>query len=433
MNVEKDQRAEIRKMLDKIAKQSKPDQSCLKEIAHFVEKINTIIKKNNVKASCMTGGSVAKGTFLKGDFDVDLFVRFDYAQYKDEDLSKILGNVLKPLHPELLHGSRDYFQIKNNLVYEVIPVLKIDDWRMAKNVTDMSPLHVDYVRKHLKKNPKLADEIRLAKLFCKSAGVYGAESYIQGFSGHVLDLLIIQYGSFLKLLDAVSQEWGKKVVIDIENHLKDPQKELNRAKTQSPIILVDPLQPERNAAAALSKEKYELFKRKAWEFLAQPSLMFFVKEELTRESILRQFRELQKTKDICLALISLIPLDKKPDVAGAKLMKAAEYVKKNILAHEFMIVQEGWSYRENTSLIYIVTEHVQLSPFVLRNGPPLRKKGNVVAFRKKHHSQELLESHGRICALEKRKYLDVKTLVLALIKDSYFKEKVKSVAATEFL
>ena len=200
----------MEELLERVKKDIKPDTKVLKQVDDTVKKINLLLKKKNINAECVKGGSVAKGTFLRGDFDVDLFVRFDYA-YKDQDISKILKYALRPLKPETVHGSRDYFHVKNNLLFEIVPVLMITDYKKAVNVTDMSPLHVDYVLKHINKNPELADEIRLAKQFCKANKVYGAESYINGFSGHVLDILIIYYSSFEKLLMQASV-WGNKVI-----------------------------------------------------------------------------------------------------------------------------------------------------------------------------------------------------------------------------
>ncbi|MBW2990368.1 nucleotidyltransferase domain-containing protein [Candidatus Woesearchaeota archaeon] len=286
-------------LLKKVVKKLKPAKQEFIQVDEVIKKINSLLEKNKIKARCVAGGSYAKGTILRNDFDIDLFVRFDYS-YKDKDtskaeplsakdkslsISKLLGKAIAPLKPELVHGSRDYYQLrKKNLLFEIVPVLKIDNYKQAVNVTDMSPLHVDYVKKHLVKKPLLGDEIRLAKQFCKAIKVYGAESYIRGFSGHVLDLLIIYYGSFEKLLMQASV-WGSKAVLDPGSHLKDPVKQLNKSKTQSPLIIVDPVQPDRNAAAAVSKEKFEVFKQKAREFLDKPGAKFFEIKKLKIKDI----------------------------------------------------------------------------------------------------------------------------------------------------
>ena len=207
--------------------QIKPEKQVFKEADDTIAEINSLLQKNNIKAECMAGGSYAKGTILKNDFDIDLFVRFDY-DYKSkeaEDISRLLGKALI-FAKAIVHGSRDYYPAQmqageKELLFEIIPVLKIDNYKEAVNVTDMSPLHVGYSRGYFEKKPGMADQVRLAKQFCKSAGIYGAESYIRGFSGHVLDMLIIFYGSFEQLLMQASL-WGSRVIIDKENHLQKP-------------------------------------------------------------------------------------------------------------------------------------------------------------------------------------------------------------------
>ncbi|MBW3000816.1 nucleotidyltransferase domain-containing protein, partial [Candidatus Woesearchaeota archaeon] len=337
----------VKIICEKIIKKIRPEKQEFIEVDNIIKKINTILKKNRIKAEGVAGGSYAKGTILKNDFDIDLFVRFALS-YKKNDISKMLGQVLKPLKVELVHGSRDYYQLrKNNLLFEIVPVLKINNYKQVFNVTDMSPLHVDYVKKHLVKKPLLGDEIRLAKQFCKAARVYGAESYIQGFSGHVLDLLIIYYGGFENLLMQASV-WGSRVIIDPENHLRDPLSELNKSKIQSPLIIVDPVQPDRNAAAAVSKEKFEVFKEKAKQLLNKPSEKFF---EIKKLSI----NELKdKAKNNWLIIAKAKPLKGKDDIVGTKIMKCFEHIEKHLKKNDFTVLEAGWEFDIKESIIYYI-------------------------------------------------------------------------------
>ena len=230
---------------EKIKKDIKPNERLARATANiFLGKVNSLVQKNKINAAAVIGGSLAKGTFLKGDHDVDIFVKFP-KEYDSGRLSDILEKVLKPLKPERVHGSRDYFiKIDKKMKYEIVPVYDIKSASEIVNITDASPLHFKWLKEQARKNPKLNDEIRLAKAFCKSAGVYGAESYIRGFSGHVLDILIVNYCSFTGLIKNASR-WKKPQVIDICNIYKgDALQKLNKAKVESPLILIDPIQKE---------------------------------------------------------------------------------------------------------------------------------------------------------------------------------------------
>lgn len=407
----------MKSILSKAIKRIHPEEQELKEADAVIKKINELLKENRIDAVCTAGGSYAKGTVLKDDFDIDLFVRFEYDTYKSKNLSELLRKAIKSMSPELVHGSRDYFQMqKKGIVFEIIPVLMISDYKKALNVTDMSPLHVNYVRK--KTDDRMRDDIRLAKQFCKSIKVYGAESYIKGFSGHILDLMIIYYGSFEQLLKQASV-WGEKVIIDIEGHLKDPVNELNKAKISSPIILVDPVQPVRNAAAALSKEKFELFKEKAREFLKSPSDDFFRIEKLDEKKIAYDRKKEE------LFVVKAIPFDGKKDVVGAKVMKAFEHIVKSIKKHGFTLTGQGWEFNNDKSIMYFTVKKEELPEKEIIMGPPIKVKRNAGMFKARH--KKVFEDKGRLFAEEKREFRKAGQLIGYLLEDKYIKERIKKI------
>lgn len=399
------------KFLKEITKQIKPDEKVMIKVDEFLKKINLELKKIN--AIAIAGGSVAKGTFLKDDYDIDIFVRFDYDEYLGKDISKILENILKPFKPIKVHGSRDYFQIKNKLKFEIVPVLNVSKPEKAVNVTDMSPLHINWVKKY----PKFKDDIRLAKQFCKANNVYGAESYIKGFSGHVLDVLIIHYKGFINLLKA-SKKWKKHTVLDFYNkHKGDALKNLNHSKI-SDLIVIDPILPERNAAAALSEEKINLFKKAAKMFLQKPSKEFFIKKEITIEDLKK------KTRKNKLILIESTPLKGKEDVIGSKLLKAFTYIKKQIVLNEFSLIDSGWKWNKK-SLFYFIAKDEILSKEVKRTGPPLKSKKNVERFKKKH--KKTFVKKRRIYANVKREYRKADDLIKNLVTDNFVKKRIKNI------
>ncbi|MBI5073404.1 nucleotidyltransferase domain-containing protein, partial [Candidatus Woesearchaeota archaeon] len=267
-------------ILKKYKVTQKEHSEILERIDSFLHEIRAALQKDKVEAYVMLGGSAAKGTFLKHDFDCDIFVRFVYDQYKEKDISNLLENALKQIQKldyERVHGSRDYFQGKwKNLHWECIPVLYIQNKDMARNITDVSPLHVEWLNEHL--SEKLRDEILLTKLFFKAQKVYGAESYMNGFSGHVVDLLTVYYGSFRELLVNI-ENWSEKQLINMTSHPVNLS-QLNPDKIQSAIIVIDPIQPERNAAAAVSFEQFYQIKNQAALFLEDPSEEFFKRKAI---------------------------------------------------------------------------------------------------------------------------------------------------------
>lgn len=343
----------------------------------------------------VTGGSMAKGTWLRDNHDIDFFVVCKNPQLDEKQLS----------FATKVKGSRDYFQYSiDGFDIEVVPVKKIKSHKELENVTDASPLHVKYTSKKLSERQK--DDVRLAKQFCKAKRVYGAESFIKGFSGHVLELLIIYYGSFRSLLKAAS-DWEEPVIIDIEE--QNTYSSINKSKLRSPLVIIDPVQPSRNAAAALSKKSFDIFKKAAQHFLKKPSASAFRK---------KSFRI---PKDaVC---IEFIALEGKRDTSGTKCLKAFEFVLSNV--EEFGIVQSDFEYDHNVkkAKAYFVPEKKSIAKEYVHEGPPAKHKG-ATHFKKKH--AVCFEKDGRLFTKKEREFTSVSKKIKFLLEQENVKRRVES-------
>ena len=410
----------IKLILDEVLEEIQPNENYEKEI---FEKLNYIIEKinqnqKNIKA--ILGGSGAKGTWLKS-FDADIFVLFNYNKFMDKSdkLSDVLEKILKKKFKNItrIHGSRDYFQLRQGkFTFEIVPILKIKKSEQAKNITDVSPLHSKWVLKH--KN--LINEIKLTKQFCQAQNTYGAESYIRGFSGYVCEILAIYYNSFLNLIRNAAK-WNDKVVIDVNKYYKgkDVFKIVNTSKLTSPLIVIDPVQKGRNAAAALSIEKFEAFKKASREFLKNPSKKFFIKNNL-EELFLKQ------RKNKRLIIIKVKPLGGKIDVIGAKLLKVFEFCKHQLIENGFEILKNGWEWdKSNHAVFYFLFDKKPLQKLKEIEGPPLKLKTHVDHFKKTH--KRAFRKSGKIFALEQRKFLFPDDLLKNLAKNDFVKERSKSI------
>jgi tRNA nucleotidyltransferase (CCA-adding enzyme) len=358
-------------------------------------------KKNDVDVDIVSGGSTAKGTFLKGNHDIDIFVRFKLTNTNiSNSLELFLDDFSKQedVTVERIHGSRDYFNfIYNNFHFEIIPVKYITSSQEAENVTDMSPLHSLWVQKHL--TASLRKDILLAKQFCKSQGVYGAESYINGISGHVLDILLIYYGSFDAFIDAVSR-WEEPVIIDPENKHTDVFISMNEAKLKSPLVVVDPIDPMRNASAALSVEKFNQLIFCANEFLAQASQDFFVIKPFSLSDISSS----KKSNELFVA-VQITPLEGNRDIVGTKILKLFEYVQRELQDYGFILYRCGWNF-DYPSHLYFFLDEKPLEKTYIRKGPPIHSSEGVNKFKEKHGSA-VFEKDDFLYVTLQREFVDV--------------------------
>jgi tRNA nucleotidyltransferase (CCA-adding enzyme) len=277
-----------------------------------------------------------------------------------------------------------------------------------------------YVNKHIK---KLNNEIRLAKLFCKANDVYGAESYINGFSGYILEILIIKYGGFLQMLKAISK-WKPKQVVDIENYFKGKNvlKKLNSSKTHGPLIVIDPVQKDRNAAAALNIEKFSKMIFLAKLFLESPDKEFFEKKKFDVKDIKAEAKDGYEA-----TILKIKPLKGKRDVVGTKILRVMNLIKKQIELNEFKIFDNGFDWEEGKdATVWFLTYPNKLPKYKKHQGPKVySNEKNIFDFIDKH--EEIMLDEFTICAKVKRKHIDVKSLVKAIIKEDFIKDKVRKI------
>ena len=371
----------LNKKLSEIKPSLKEEEIITGFVSAFMPRLNKSLAKFNAKA--VLGGSFSKGTTIKKDkYDVDIFVVFPKSA---KDISHLLEKALKSLKIKAvrLPGSRDYFSIKVREYWaefsmEIVPVVKIKKAEEALNVTDVSVLHVSYVKKKIAQSKKLSDEIRLAKAFCYAQGCYGAESHIRGFSGYCLEVLTAYYGSFINLAKATSK-WGDRVVIDPEKHYKNKDEvllEINEAKLISPIVLVDPVQKNRNVAAALDSAKFELFKKNCKAFVSSPAERFFERKRIDEEKIIINATK----KRYELFKVTAVSDKVKEDISGAKLLKLHNLLKISLEKGGYSVNAE-WDFKGNKSSSYLT---LTKSPTkLIRKGPQVKMEQHAKAFRKK--------------------------------------------------
>jgi tRNA nucleotidyltransferase (CCA-adding enzyme) len=412
----------IGSILEEVLEKINPSEKELEEINSSIEKFLKVfeqrLKTNKIKAEVFLGGSFAKGTVMKKDcYDLDVYVRFE-EELSDKEMSELVKKSLKGSKKvSIVHGSRDYFRIKlkDDLFIEVVPVKKISKPDKAENITDLSYSHVKYIKKKVK-NKKVLDEIKIAKAFCYANKCYGAESYINGFSGYALELLVAHYKSFEKFLKEMTkaiktnkgpknlwskeyegkwEELKKKIIIDIEKDYKKKENilmDLNSSKLGSPVILIDPTFKQRNALAALSEETFSRFKQAAEKFLKNPSIKSFELEKTDLEKVKSQALKAKRE----FVLIEAQTSKAEGDVAGTKLLKFYNHFCGET-EKIFEVKKKGFNYNGKKAARYYFV--VKPKKEILFAGPFVKDKDNLKAFERVHKNYTIKK--GRVYAKEK--------------------------------
>jgi len=267
------------KQVLKTVKPSKKEVIALEKVSSCItKKLKGIAKKLNVNSEIVIGGSASRGTWMSGNHDLDFFMRFKSEDEIRKHYRKIVTNCFKGYKLRLVHGTRDYYKFDyDGFDVEIVPSVKYGSPEKAGNSADISYFHINYLKKKFDNNPKLRNEVLLLKQCLKANDVYGAESARRGFSGYVSELLIIFCRSFKKLAE-IFESAKPKIVIDIEKHYRNGEEvldKLDKSKTAGPLIIVDPLLPDRNASAGVSYEAFSEFMFRLRYFLMEPMIKLF--------------------------------------------------------------------------------------------------------------------------------------------------------------
>lgn len=386
-------------------------QKVLKEVLRFVrpkleekKKLNAIAKKaltiagkeaKKFQAKAILAGSITRDTWLPGKMEFDIFILFpsNLTEKRLEDFGLELGkeviNRLKGSY-KIEYAQHPYVSGEvAGVKIDIVPCFDVKDPEKMKSAVDRTPFHVKYIEKHLSR--ALSDEVRLLKQFCNANKIYGADAKTQGFSGYVCELLIIKHGNFVNVLeDAVS--WKPGHIIDIEGHYlnKDISKLRKTFKNQV-LIIIDPTDKNRNAAAAISAESFFKFKKIAKEFLKNISgELFFEKEfkPITENELI----QLQMKRRTELLMVKFVPPTVVPDILWPQLRRFADRLQ-NILEevkYEFRVLRKDvYTNEKDLAVVLLEMEVSKLPAIQKRVGPNVTDFDDSQRFVDKYKAQAL--------------------------------------------
>ena len=189
------------------------------------------------------GGSFAKGTWLAGGADIDVFVVFDTSvgEKELESASRKIGfSSLAAHRPYVRYASHPYVEaVVRGTKVNVVPCYDVESGKW-KSAVDRSRFHTAFMKKSLSTSQR--GDVRVLKRLLKSNGLYGAELAREAFSGYVCEVLVHSYGTLAGAVRALaSAERG--LVIGRSS-----------IEPTTSIAIMDPVDDRRNLAAAVSEQ-----------------------------------------------------------------------------------------------------------------------------------------------------------------------------------
>ena len=387
-------------MLERI-KPGPSERKRLQEVSvALITRIESMAEGCGLELKAMLVGSAARGTWLAGDHDLDVFLGVGV----EDDLEKALelARRISPDHREK-YAEHPYVQARiDGFEVDLVPCYLVDDASHLRSAVDRTPFHNRYVKQRI---AGLEDEVLLLKQFMKGSGVYGSELRVGGFSGYLAELLVLCYGSFAAVIEAASL-WKPGLKLDLEGR--------GRVEQADPLVVVDPVDPGRNVAAALTLNRMLQFALAARTFMARPDIEFFFANPPAPLSD-REIEALMEERGTLPLLIEFAAPDVVEDVLYPQLRKAESSVNALLERKGFSILRSDVISYSNRAALLLEMEVWRLSRACRREGPPVWQADHISRFLAAHPKtlSGPYVKDGRLVVEEERRYAQAADLLAA--------------------
>ena len=390
------------------------------------------LASRNLRATVEVIGSAARDTWISGDQDgnqdIDIFIGFDTSTSR-EDLERYGLEIGKEIGIEgYTIGFAEHPYVKarcGGFAIDVVPHYRIKNTHQILSAVDRTPFHQQFVAEHLDARH---DEVRLLKQFLKGAGIYGAELRTKGFSGYLCELLVIKFGSFVNVLESI-QDWKVGTCISLTSaHARN--------SFASPLVVIDPVDTNRNVAAAVSLDSFSIFLDSARSFLESPCIECFFPQPIPPLDV-SAFRAIVKKRKTTVFGVKFDLPDLVDDIAYPQLERAHKGMLIALQRHGFSALRGDIYYDQGEAVLLFEMLVSQLPAVKRHEGPPVDSKRHANQFKKKYVNNPVVLSgpyigDGRYVVELRRKYLTLPEYVEAEFKNVRSSKAILSAMEKEF-
>jgi tRNA nucleotidyltransferase (CCA-adding enzyme) len=366
---------------DAVLDEIRPTAAEREEICALGKRLLAAIAESG-KAEGMIVGSIARHTWVRGDRDLDVFMLFDPSLSREaletEGLSlarSIAASFTSSYHEK--YAEHPYINASiDGVDVDLVPCYNVDSAEKIQSAVDRTPFHTRYITDKIN---GLIDDVLLLKRFAKAGGIYGSDQMTEGFSGYLCELLVLYFGGFTGLLKAAS-EWRPGIVIDPEYHAK---KEFDE-----PLIVIDPVDPRRNVAAAVSPDRMAEFVELARGYLASPSPDFFTlpsSRAITRDEL----GTLVTERGTFLYAITFPTPPYIEEIVVPQLKRSTTAICEDLERNGFPVHHAHYTMEPEQCMFLFELLVAELPRIRTHIGPPLWNRVNADKFREKHIASAL--------------------------------------------
>lgn len=414
--------AQLQTILDQVARRIVPGKQERDQMTKLANKLTTqvqeILDTSEFGGTVSVQGSYARDTWLSGEADLDIFASFPPSMERREWTEKILPTLKRGIKAKSIdrYAEHPFLEFHlDGIRVNIVPCYTVEKGQW-KSATDRTPFHTEYMQKHL--TDEIRIQARLLKKFLKGIRSYGAEIRVGGFSGMLVETLILHYTSFRHTIEQVSN-WRSIVFLDLEKNKLDQE---GRAEEfDAPLVVIDPVDPKRNLAAAVRPDKLWSFVAASRELQSNPGLWYFF-PPTHRPRKKAQFSKLIENLDRDIVTVVFQHSHIVPDVLWGQLLKVEKGLTELMTRQDFGPLRSvAWSDEKQTSAILVELVSSTLQSTHIRQGPPVSKQEESQGFLDRHFSAKGTVrgpwvENDRWVVDKKREILNIRQLVSTALR-----------------
>ena len=393
----------------KITIPTKQEEEKMKTLSDFLLKlVKDEVTKHAEVVSVELGGSYAKGTWLRGQMDLDIFVKMkkETDEKTFEEIGKKIGfSSMKKFKPYVRYSEHPYVEAEiKGVRVNVVPSYDVEhgNWKSA---ADRSSFHTRFILETFDQTKK--NEVRLLKKFLKGMDIYGAEIAKEGFGGYVAEVLVHHYGSFANVLEAAANFTSGQII-------GNPTK-----KFETDLILIDPIDSNRNLGTAISTQNIGRFMLSARAFLKKPSLVFF-----TGTKLIPNAKNLKNT-----IIVKFNYKWRSPDIIWGQAKRGATALSGQLELAGFQVLRKSviTDEKSEAAMLFLLRSPV-IEKFMIKNGPQIYRRSDSDNFIAANSKNMLtwIDDDGKILSMKEREFYDAKKFLQFLLKKNLSKSGIPS-------
>lgn len=358
----------MKEILEEITPSIDEEAAMQERASALLAAVDTACTKHGFTAKATIQGSVAKGTWLRQSVDLDCFVLLPPSS-PEADLKRLAETV----GPDVLENPMRKYAQHPYLVGEfqgaqvdLVPAYAAASAAAIQSAVDRTPFHTEWVNQNLTASQK--QDLRLLKAWCKGTGIYGAETKIGGFSGYLLEVLVAWAGSMDAVLDWLRSESVLRIAIgpdDVDDDVAH-------------LVVVDPVDPTRNCAAAVTKETFETAQAAALAYNS-PSRRFYHPNPPTRQGL----EASMEGEAVEWTGLILTPASERMDIVFPQFQRGGRMFAEGLERLGFPVLRAHVTEVDGKVAMQWVTKKVQPPQTTLQRGPLASKEDNVAKFKAK--------------------------------------------------